>query len=216
MVQGTTPLHIFKFPVEILDNYSNMIITYRQDGRTVLEKVLSDVSIEGNTALLRLAQEETLLFEPGKYYVQVKVLTKDNRVQASAKFGGTVTSALNDDLLEEDTVVDPFIDIRCIDVIIRGTTPVIYYEPRHINIENFTEAFLNIKQNGKLVIEKTINDAEIINDMFVWVLTQEDTISLQPFTKAIISCPWKLSNGTRGESRLMVCNVFNSTMNGVI
>ena len=216
MVQGTTPLHIFKFPVEILDNYSNMIITYRQDGRTVLEKVLSDVSIEGNTALLRLAQEETLLFEPGKYYVQVKVLTKDNRVQASAKFGGTVTSALNDDLLEEDTVVDPFIDIRCIDVIIRGTTPVIYYEPRHINIENFTEAVLNIKQNGKLVIEKTINDAEIINDMFVWVLTQEDTISLQPFTKAIISCPWKLSNGTRGESRLMVCNVFNSTMNGVI
>ena len=42
MIRGTTPLHTFKFPVDILDNYENMIITYRQNNKIKLEKVLSE------------------------------------------------------------------------------------------------------------------------------------------------------------------------------
>ena len=216
MVRGTTPLHKFTFPVQILDNYKNMLISYRQNGKIKLQKVLSDLDIDGNVATVKLSQEETLLFEPDNLFIKVKVLTNSGDVQASPTFREVVQDVIDDTILTEDTIADPLLDVKFTDVIIRGTTPIIFYAPKHINIDNFEEAFLNVKQNGELVIQKTINDAEIVNDMFVWVLTQEETISLQPFVMAIATCVWKLKNGKRGESKLMVCKIFNSTQNGVI
>ena len=209
MVRGTTPLHKFIFPVDIIDNYANMLITYRQNNNIKLEKVLSDLDIDGKVASIRLAQEETLLFDVGRYFVQVRVFTKDGRVQGSGVFGAPVTSALSDCVIDESTVVDPMVDIKCTNIIIRGTTPIIYYEPNRTAISNFREATLKIKQNGVVILQKTMAEAEIINDMFVWYLTAEESNSLQAFVKAIIGCSWELVDNTKGESRIMVCDVFN-------
>lgn len=210
MVRGTTPLHTFVFPVDVLDNYANMLITYRQNNHIKLEKVLSDLDINGKMVSIRLAQEETLLFDVGRYFVQVKVFTKDGRVQASGVFGAPVTSVLSDSLIDEDTVVDPMVDIKCTNIIIRGTTPIIFFEPKHIPTQNFEVATLTIKQNGLIVLQKDIDEAEVINDMFVWYLTEEETLELQPFVRAVVGCSWELANDTKGESRIMICDVYNS------
>ena len=60
-LRGTTPIHSFALPEELNGvELAALHITYRQDGRTVLEKTLDEVSIGGNIITIRLTQEEAL------------------------------------------------------------------------------------------------------------------------------------------------------------
>lgn len=96
MTRGTTPLHTFTFPEQV-SNYRNIVITYRQNNELKLSKGLDDLDLEENTAKLRLTTEETLLFDPmEKGFVQVKVLTQDNLVEASPVYSFSVNSILDE------------------------------------------------------------------------------------------------------------------------
>lgn len=82
MHRGTTPTNIFRTDVD-LTNASVLFITYKQNGKVVLEKTIDDVSIHGEMVEVRLSQRETLLFSEGIVTIQIRAKFQDGSVIAS-------------------------------------------------------------------------------------------------------------------------------------
>ena len=79
MIRGTTPTHSFGIPISEKD-VRNIKVTYKQDGRIVVEKGLNDVVITGSTVKVTLSQQETLRFMPGiKAKVDIGVLSANGK-----------------------------------------------------------------------------------------------------------------------------------------
>ncbi|HGI3718827.1 TPA: hypothetical protein ACJSI1_000172 [Streptococcus agalactiae] len=83
MFRGTTPINIFRTDVD-LTNASVLFITYKQNGKVVLEKTIDDVSIHGEMVEVRLSQRETLLFSEGIVTIQIRAKFQDGSVIASS------------------------------------------------------------------------------------------------------------------------------------
>ena len=91
MTRGTTPTHTFTLPDDLkTTTISALYITYDQHGTTVLEKTLSDVTINGGVITCTLTQADTLKFEVldqrcgcDKVDVQVRLKTSDGVAMAS-------------------------------------------------------------------------------------------------------------------------------------
>ena len=98
MIRGTTPRHIFILPNNT-NEYSNMLITYRQNNCIKLEKQLSDLTVEEDRVWVRLTQEETFAFEEDKLFIELKVLTNDGRALSSATYSVPVISSLTNKVL---------------------------------------------------------------------------------------------------------------------
>lgn len=99
MIQGTTPTHVFKLPIEtsLLDKIR---ITYKQLGNVVLEKTEADLTKSGKELKYKLTQEETLRFSTqGLVEIQVKVLTVSGTVLASPIQSFSVQRILNTEVL---------------------------------------------------------------------------------------------------------------------
>ena len=102
MIRATTPLHRYTFPANFnMDSIKEMIITYMQDGNTIIEKRLADVSIEENVVSVKLTQEETNLFKVQPHVlIQVRVLTNAGDAMASEIKQVPVHRILNDEVME--------------------------------------------------------------------------------------------------------------------
>lgn len=86
MYRFTTPTHTFTFQYDVRD-YQEILITYAQKARIVLEKHKTDLTIseDGKTAYFKLTQEESALFDCyASVSVQVRVLTDTGDSFASA------------------------------------------------------------------------------------------------------------------------------------
>ena len=91
MTRGTTPTHTFTLPDNLKTaTISALYITYAQHGTTVLEKTLSDVTINDGVIICTLTQADTLAFEVldqrcgcDKVDVQVRMKTSDGTAMAS-------------------------------------------------------------------------------------------------------------------------------------
>lgn len=98
LIPGETAVHYFTMPFELSD-VSEIIVTYKQRGYIVLEKVITassqDVtfSVDDNKTVFyfRLTQEESLLFEDEEdYSVQLNVkMQNTNRVASYPVFART-------------------------------------------------------------------------------------------------------------------------------
>ena len=109
MYRATTPKHIFHFNVDPNELFKEILITYNQNGSTILEKHKSDLTFEPEkdecdhyVAWLRLTQEETKLFsaEPRAVCtVQLRVVTYAGEVAAGPIETVSVQSVLNDEVL---------------------------------------------------------------------------------------------------------------------
>lgn len=101
MRRATTPTHIFTFPesVEVSD-VNDILISYTQCGKKILEKTLSDLIIDTNHNAfnLTLTQKETDSFAPGKALIQVRAKTGDKAL-ASQMIWLTVKPVLNSEEL---------------------------------------------------------------------------------------------------------------------
>ena len=77
LCRGTTPTHSFTLPDELNGvELAALYITYRQDGKTVIEKDINAISVKDGVASVRLTQEETLLFsDRRKCCIQVRLRT---------------------------------------------------------------------------------------------------------------------------------------------
>ena len=91
MTRGTTSTHTFTLPDDLKTaTISALYITYAQRGETVLEKTLSDVTINDGVIICTLTQADTLKFEVldqhcgcDKVDVQVRLKTSDGVAMAS-------------------------------------------------------------------------------------------------------------------------------------
>ena len=176
MTRGTTPLHIFTLPKDVSE-YENFIITYRQNGGTILSKSPNDVVVDGNKIRLRLTAEETLKFDSGeRAFVQVKVLD-DGVVSASAIFGFPVNGIL------DETPISPAMDeIR----IVRGTTHTFRVEI----LEESQEPYimkpgeilrLGVKENiddTEYVLKKEVDSSAYDEGEYLIPLSASDTMGL--------------------------------------
>lgn len=61
MRRGTTPTHTFKSPVDLTDAVE-LFMTYRQGGKTIIEKSLDDIEVEPEQLVIHLSQTDTLAF----------------------------------------------------------------------------------------------------------------------------------------------------------
>lgn len=100
--------------------------------------------------------------------------------------------------------------------IIKGTTPTIIFTFSEVDVAHITTAFLVIKQNDTVIIDKPITDAVIGEDSIEWKLTQLETLSLSENRMAEVCCDWKLADGTRGRSNKIEERVEKAGKNGVI
>lgn len=101
MRRATTPTHIFTFPETVeVASVSDILITYTQCGKTILQKTLDDVSIdaENNRLSLSLTQNETDSFAPGKALVQVRAKS-NNAALVSQMIWLTIKPVLNSEVL---------------------------------------------------------------------------------------------------------------------
>ena len=82
MYRGTTPTNVFRTDVD-LENASVLFVSYKQNGKVVLEKSLEDVSIKKTLVTVNLTQKETLLFQDGIVTIQIRAKFPDNTAISS-------------------------------------------------------------------------------------------------------------------------------------
>lgn len=107
MIRATTPLQEFTFETNPED-FSRILIVYKQDENIVLRKEKGDLSFSSYigedgiivyVAAFRMTQEEANLFEPEPVRVQVRVLTAENEALASDIDTMPVSDVLDDEVL---------------------------------------------------------------------------------------------------------------------
>lgn len=102
MRRATTPTHTFTLPDEVpVGSLSKVLLTYSQNGKTILEKSLPDLTTDTdkNTLFYELTQAETNLFAPGKALIQLRAKYNNGTVLESQMIWLTVKPALNSEAI---------------------------------------------------------------------------------------------------------------------
>ena len=100
MRRGTTPTHTFTLPFDA-EIIKSVKVTYVQDGKQVLAKKNPLVQLNGNTATLKLTQEETLMFsDETDVEIQIRILTTGGDTLGSYPMRIPVLCCLDDEVLE--------------------------------------------------------------------------------------------------------------------
>lgn len=97
MRRATTPTHTFTFPEAVkAEDVTEALVSYVQCGKKVLEKGLDDLTLNpsANAFELKLSQEETDKFAPGKALIQMRIKIGEAAL-ASQMIWLTVKPALN-------------------------------------------------------------------------------------------------------------------------
>lgn len=113
MYRATTPKQIFSFDVNPDETFKEILITYAQGGKTILEKHKEDLTFDEESTetdcgewwscWFRMTQEESNLFSAearAQCKIQVRVLTYADEVVAFPIESRPVQSVLNDEVLE--------------------------------------------------------------------------------------------------------------------
>ena len=95
MHRGTTPINIFRTDVD-LTNASVLFITYKQNGKVILEKSIDEVKIQNNIVSVYLSQKETLLFMEGIVTIQIGAKFSDGSAIASSLIRTSTYEILKD------------------------------------------------------------------------------------------------------------------------
>ena len=97
MIRGTTPRNTFKVNLDLRE-CDVLYVTYKQAGRTIIEKTINDVTITENTVVVKLTQAETLKFASGDVplSIQIRAGWANGERVASTKIRTTVDGILKD------------------------------------------------------------------------------------------------------------------------
>ena len=86
VTRGTTPTQIFELPFST-EELEDVTITYALNNEIIVRRRSRDCVFENNYIIIELSQMDTMLFPAGKIIeVQLKVLTKSDKVFASSKY----------------------------------------------------------------------------------------------------------------------------------
>ena len=98
MRRGTTPTNTFTVDVD-LRQATEMYVTYQQNGETVLEKTLEDVTVTETAIEIALTQEDTLAFAQGTVQMQIRAKFGDGAAIASNIIVAPVDQILKDGVI---------------------------------------------------------------------------------------------------------------------
>lgn len=104
MFRATTPLHKFVFDLDP-ELFKEILITYAQNGRIIVEKRKEDLSFEPADndcyqASVKLTQAEANRFRAGEVNIQIRVLTLGGDALACEIKTIPVKDVLNDEVLK--------------------------------------------------------------------------------------------------------------------
>ena len=87
-------------PPEAPGAYSEVLVTFQQDKMNVINKSLSDMTIDDGGFIVKLTQAETAKFSsPGCIKMQARCYASEYNVQGSEEWKIPVLPALNDTIL---------------------------------------------------------------------------------------------------------------------
>ena len=76
MRRGTTPTQVFHIAID-LTRADCIYITYKQDGKIILEKDQTDITVGDRQLTVTLSQKDTLSFYPGMVTMQIRARVGD-------------------------------------------------------------------------------------------------------------------------------------------
>jgi hypothetical protein len=99
--RGTTPIHRFTLPDELRGIVlTALYVTYSQGGKVTMEKTIDDATVEDDSIIVRLTQEDTLLFRArSNVCVQIRLRTAAGDVLASEMIEVPVGAILKDGVI---------------------------------------------------------------------------------------------------------------------
>lgn len=97
----------------------------------------------------------------------------------------------------------------------RGTTPTHIFKS-DVDLTDAVEVFMTYKQEGKILIEKDIEDIEITAEELRIILAQTDTLALSTMKYVEIQCRAKFADGTAMASNIINVPVQKILKEGVI
>lgn len=99
MIRGTTPTLKFKLPFDT-ELLAEAWVTFTQLGHTVVDKTLADLEKEGDTLVLQLTQDETLMFQHEELVeIQIRARLTDDTAVASQKIRVGVDGILKEGVI---------------------------------------------------------------------------------------------------------------------
>ena len=98
----------------------------------------------------------------------------------------------------------------------RGTTPTIRYNFNVIDPARIVSAYLTLKQDGVLVMEKDLTEATVGENYIYWVLSQEETLSLTERMQVEYECRYRLDDGSAFKTKKASEQVGPILKDGVI
>lgn len=101
IMPGSTPTQVFELPFDTKE-LEKISVTYALDTMILLEKEQSDCILENNYIIINLSEEETLSFPTNKVIeVQLKILTKSDKVYISPSYRLGIQKTLNRRLMKK-------------------------------------------------------------------------------------------------------------------
>lgn len=100
MIRGTTPTVVFHLNGVPLRQFNDVYVTFKQRN-ILIEKTSDDVvkDDEANTISVRLSQEETLAFDKGIIYVQIRIKTETGSAFASPILNTSIDTILKEGVI---------------------------------------------------------------------------------------------------------------------
>lgn len=99
--------------------------------------------------------------------------------------------------------------------VIRATTPTIKYTFNVISVSDIAAAYLTIRQDGEMIIERDLTSATVGNDYLSWTFTQQETLQMAT-GKVTLMLNWLTNDGTRGASEKSTVVIEGNYKNEVI
>ena len=99
--------------------------------------------------------------------------------------------------------------------IVIGTTPTIKYTFHSVEPSDIVSAFLTFKQSGRVLLIKSLTDAEVGGDYISWRLSQEDTLTLGIGDVEIV-LNWLTNSDIRGVGNKVRCKCVQNHISEVI
>ncbi len=97
MRRGSTPTNTFEVDVDLTN--ATVFVSYEQQGRTVIEKTGSALSISPDKIVLQLSQEETLSLKPGDVLIQIRYVFPNGAADASNIIRTTAERIIKDGVI---------------------------------------------------------------------------------------------------------------------
>lgn len=99
LIRGTTPTHIYELPID--ENLIQKLhISYAQRGVVILTKTEADCTFENGNAVVKLTQEDTLLFDSQlRVEIQMRILTIGEDALASSIYYTSCATLLENEVI---------------------------------------------------------------------------------------------------------------------